>query len=462
MIYLAKAFFLSCAIFLLLPTAGFAIEPMNYIGFYQDMNRNHLDWHIDFPYTTTDIYTWIYTGPDGMMCAEYKALSSTYCILFGVEYNPDILSYTGSPYGSPGIELCFGTCQEGWVFVNKSTVRAIELSIPPCEILVTAAPHDGTGKLEITNCEESSDIKELGLLDIGEINCYPLGVLVFPEILQVDVIDSMTLDIEYPYVEYPIYDVIFSLYNEDDRSDSIIVDRFHPAVNPSVMSRLDLESPLVDETTYILAGYGCGLNLGCMVSWQRFIYNSSVATLLYSFEVSYEDNAIQIIWQLSDIDEDAEFIILRSENGGNFIQLSSEYIETFNLNFNFIDDKIEQGLRYSYKVDYLSEDSRNTLFITESVETPTMPVTLKNYPNPFNPSTDIVYYLPQMGQVTIGIYDVSGKCVRHLIEKVQNRGEHSIAWDGKSDTGISQSSGVFFCRLRSGKKNSYHKMILLR
>lgn len=86
----------------------------------------------------------------------------------------------------------------------------------------------------------------------------------------------------------------------------------------------------------------------------------------------------------------------------------------------------------------------------------------QNYPNPFNPETQIIYYLPQSGDVRIEIFNNLGRKVRSLVHKSQNSGKHSVMWDGLNDQGIKVASGVYFCRLRFNGNLRTREMLLVR
>ena len=135
--------------FSLLPITIFAMEPSNYIGYYSDMDRNYITFSPPAPYQSIEIYAWMYAGWNGMACAEFKAtINPPGCIMIGeTEYNPDIISYSGSLFGSPGIEFCFDACQEGWVFIGKRTLLTTTACFEPGGFLVSTAAHDETGKI---------------------------------------------------------------------------------------------------------------------------------------------------------------------------------------------------------------------------------------------------------------------------------------------------------------------------
>jgi choice-of-anchor B domain-containing protein len=74
---------------------------------------------------------------------------------------------------------------------------------------------------------------------------------------------------------------------------------------------------------------------------------------------------------------------------------------------------------------------------------------VQNYPNPFNPSTTINYTVPGNGEVTLTVFDISGKKVKTLIQSRQVAGSsYSVSWDAKNDYGIPVSTGIYFYELK--------------
>ncbi len=71
----------------------------------------------------------------------------------------------------------------------------------------------------------------------------------------------------------------------------------------------------------------------------------------------------------------------------------------------------------------------------------------QNFPNPFNPTTKISYDLPKDTKVNLKIYNLSGQEVRTLVNEVQSAGHKSAVWNGKDDSGIIVSSGLYIYRL---------------
>ncbi len=82
---------------------------------------------------------------------------------------------------------------------------------------------------------------------------------------------------------------------------------------------------------------------------------------------------------------------------------------------------------------------------------------LQNFPNPFNPTTQISFRLAEGGDVTLRIYDVLGREVSTLVDERLQAGNHSRAFDAYGLGG-----GVYFYRLQSGQHSQTMKMLLLK
>lgn len=87
----------------------------------------------------------------------------------------------------------------------------------------------------------------------------------------------------------------------------------------------------------------------------------------------------------------------------------------------------------------------------------------QNVPNPFNPSTSISYDVPMGGaDVTIRIYDVSGRTVRTLVNEHRAAGTYTVSWDGRDLSGAAVASGVYFCKMTAGMFEDSRRMVLLK
>jgi hypothetical protein len=82
---------------------------------------------------------------------------------------------------------------------------------------------------------------------------------------------------------------------------------------------------------------------------------------------------------------------------------------------------------------------------------------LNNFPNPFNPSTNIQFTLPSANIVTLKIYDVLGREISTLVNERKSAGSYSVKWDAAQIP-----SGVYFCRLTAGNFSSMKKMVVMK
>ncbi|MFC1606448.1 FlgD immunoglobulin-like domain containing protein [Candidatus Latescibacterota bacterium] len=87
---------------------------------------------------------------------------------------------------------------------------------------------------------------------------------------------------------------------------------------------------------------------------------------------------------------------------------------------------------------------------------------LQNFPNPFNPTTNIRYDLETSGQVQINIYDIRGALVRSLVDQSKSAGRYLATWDGLNNNGQGVSSGVYICRLNVSNQVASTRMTLVR
>jgi hypothetical protein len=82
---------------------------------------------------------------------------------------------------------------------------------------------------------------------------------------------------------------------------------------------------------------------------------------------------------------------------------------------------------------------------------------LQNFPNPFNPFTKIHFSLPQAGQVSLTVYNITGQLVTTLVDGTMDAGEHAVGFNGSA-----YASGVYFYRLQTEAATVTRKMILLK
>ena len=114
-------------------------------------------------------------------------------------------------------------------------------------------------------------------------------------------------------------------------------------------------------------------------------------------------------------------------------------------------------------LDFILED-----YIPSDVHEMVLPYSyynLTNYPNPFNPTTEISFSVPQTSSfVTIEIFNSRGQAIKTIkIPNSSSQNPNQITWDGTNETGKQVPSGVYLYKLVSnGKELAVNKMLLLK
>ncbi len=100
--------------------------------------------------------------------------------------------------------------------------------------------------------------------------------------------------------------------------------------------------------------------------------------------------------------------------------------------------------------------------IANQNETPESFTLHPNYPNPFNPSTEIRFSLEESGPVRISIFNALGQEVRVLADGVHDMGEHRVSWDGKDNSGADMASGSYLYQLRFNNRTHTRTMTMIK
>ncbi len=102
------------------------------------------------------------------------------------------------------------------------------------------------------------------------------------------------------------------------------------------------------------------------------------------------------------------------------------------------------------------------------VDGPPIPMTgiVSVHPNPFNPRAVITFALASAAPVELTVYDLTGRRVARLVNRILDSGNHSLVWDGRDSSGRQAASGTYLARLHvagaAGQSVSVARMTLLK
>jgi len=251
---------------------------------------------------------------------------------------------------------------------------------------------------------------------------------------------------------------INNLYGENRITDPLFVDAenndFH----------LQPDSPAIDSADIQLtaqfdfAGNGRPEGSGSDIGAFEYAGHSVVPEApYYLFANVFSTSKVILFWEDNAVTQHRKYVE-RSVDGINFVRLA----DIDGKQYCFNDTTITDPGTYYYRVNACNDAGTSDFSNIGTVEIATVcaietenlhgsvinNVNLNNYPNPFNSSTTISYYLSQREQVRISIYDVLGREVKMLGDRKQNPGTKTITWDGKDNSGQQVGTGIYVCTMR--------------
>jgi len=208
---------------------------------------------------------------------------------------------------------------------------------------------------------------------------------------------------------------------------------------------------------------------------------TSDVTPSWAATTDYDGNTVSYEWVLYTADS-TEFVAVPSNNDGadTEVTLTAAVIDQLLVSAGVADgESIELlwNVRVNDGVDTVAvsdaydvaTNSFNTVYrtitLTNSASVNNELVTglpekfdLKpNYPNPFNPSTQIAFDLPESADVRLTVFDVLGRQVATLINQPMKAGTHTVSFDAQR-----LASGVYIYRLEAGSFTMTRNMMLIK
>ena len=191
-------------------------------------------------------------------------------------------------------------------------------------------------------------------------------------------------------------------------------------------------------------------------------YNSLLPVELSSFVSTVSGRDVTLNWSTATETNNSGFDIERSSANETWTKVgnvSGNGTTTSPQSYTFADRSLAAGT-YSYRLKQIDFNGNFEYFeLTNDVNigVPNNFDLSQNYPNPFNPTTKINFDLPVDGNVSLKIFDMSGKEVMTLVNENKPAGYYSVSFNGAS-----LSSGIYFYTIQSGDFVSTKKMTLIK
>lgn len=197
----------------------------------------------------------------------------------------------------------------------------------------------------------------------------------------------------------------------------------------------------------------------------EFVGSISLPVELTTFTAAVKNTSISDVvmleWRTVGESNNLGFDIERSLDGKNFSKLgfvAGAGSTNLAQGYGFTDDRVEVGT-YFYRLKQIDRNGAFTYSDIREVEVsaPQRYELTQNFPNPFNPQTDIVFRVKEEGVVTLKVFDLLGREVRTLVDEKKGAGVHRITFDAHT-----LPSGVYLYSISMGSFHEVKKMLLVK
>jgi len=231
---------------------------------------------------------------------------------------------------------------------------------------------------------------------------------------------------------------------------------------------------------YILAGSTKSFGAGDFDVWLiktdqqgneiwSYVYGTEVLEYCYSLDITSDGNFILGGLTNATVNGDIDVLVMKISDSGDEIWTKKVGLDGDEPSF-FVEQSEDEGyVLAGYSNSFGNGD--NDVYIvklapdgstdTENIIDQPSGHKLWNYPNPFNPSTEIKFQISDYSTIKhhkLSIYNLRGQIIKqYLIQDPQS----SVTWNGKNEYNIPVSSGIYFCRLNI-PESPIKKMVLLK
>ncbi len=216
---------------------------------------------------------------------------------------------------------------------------------------------------------------------------------------------------------------------------------------------------------------GAGLTTGSETPIDPFQWGTQDIPLpveLTAFKAANTQNGVKLTWNTQSENNLAGFNLWKSKNAdAGFEKINPSLINaagssTNPVEYTFDDNNVENDETWFYRLEQVELDGTSTFISSIQVEVSKLPATVflhQNFPNPFNPSTEIQFDIPEESFVRLSVFNVLGEEIRTLVNEVRSAGIQTVVWDGLDNNNHELGSGIYFYKLVVGDVIQFHKMI---
>lgn len=194
---------------------------------------------------------------------------------------------------------------------------------------------------------------------------------------------------------------------------------------------------------------------------QEPIDYSVIPVELNSFSASVQDDKVILKWKTATETNNSGWSVERAKDNAEWKSISfvpGAGSTTSMKEYSYTDKNLQAGT-YQYRLKQIDLDGTVEYSSIQTATIDLIPAeySLKNFPNPFNPSTKIKYSLPKDSKVQINIYNTLGEKVANVVDLQQKAGVYETTFDAGNFT-----SGIYLYQLITDEKVLTEKMMLVK
>jgi hypothetical protein len=190
---------------------------------------------------------------------------------------------------------------------------------------------------------------------------------------------------------------------------------------------------------------------------------------LAEFAATAGTSAITLSWRTASETDNYQWLIERStspDKGFTLIAVLDAANSPNGQSYSYSDNTASPLTDYYYRLGDKDMSGnvvwKGPILVTSRGEVITSVSLAPCRPNPCSRGASIAYALPKTGNVSLNVYDVSGRLVRTLESGVRNAGSHQAAWDLRNNSGRAVANGIYLYRLTAGNQTRTQKLTVIR
>lgn len=191
------------------------------------------------------------------------------------------------------------------------------------------------------------------------------------------------------------------------------------------------------------------------------IIASAMPVELTSFVAKLAGNTVVLNWKTATETNNYGFEVERQVGSSSWSKIgfvAGAGNSNIPKEYSFVDKSAQSGT-IEYRLKQIDRDGKFEYHkqIEVTLETAMNFDLAQNFPNPFNPSTEISFKLPSSGFVSLKIYDIQGREIATLLDEEMSAGVHRVKFDGSK-----LSSGNYIYKISAGSFTAVKRMVLLK